>query len=262
MDPLLKWPGGKRKLVNQITRLFPLKYGKYFEPFLGGGALFFKLLPTDAYLSDQNPELMNAYIQVKNAPGRVINELKKWRNTEKGYYRVRALEPSNRYQRAARLIYLCTLSFNGIYRQNLHGEFNVPYSFKTHLNPCDEEKIHKVSESLCNITLQESDFGSAISKARSGDLAYFDPPYTVAHGNNGFVKYNAKIFSWEDQVRLAKAARLLGDRGCSVYVSNADHESIHALYKDFRVATLERQSVIAASGIFRKKITECVFYIR
>jgi DNA adenine methylase len=160
------------------------------------------------------------------------------------------------------LIYLCTLSFNGIYRQNLSGDFNVPYGFKTHLHPCDESKIIEASQCLESAKLTDQDFTDAVRRAKTGDVVYFDPPYTVAHGNNGFVKYNAKIFSWDDQKRLSRVARRLADKGCAVFVSNADHDSIHQLYKEFSVRVIDRRSVIAASSDFRKGITECVFFSR
>jgi DNA adenine methylase len=158
------------------------------------------------------------------------------------------------------LIYLTTLAFNGIYRVNLNGEFNVPYGYKTHLDPCDEERIRNASKLLKMATVRDQDFEEALNRAEEGDLVYLDPPYTVAHGNNGFVKYNAKIFSWEDQIRLARVARGLVDKGCTVIASNADHASIRNLYHGFRTTTLERSSVIAASSDYRSRITECVFY--
>jgi DNA adenine methylase len=158
------------------------------------------------------------------------------------------------------MIYLITLAFNGIYRVNLRGEFNVPYGYKTHLDPCDGDRIRRASELLRTAVVRDYDFEEALRPATRGDLVYLDPPYTVAHGNNGFVKYNAKIFSWEDQVRLARAAKELVNKGCTVIVSNADHGSIRRLYLGFKTAVLERNSVIAASSDFRSRITECVFH--
>jgi DNA adenine methylase len=168
--------------------------------------------------------------------------------------------PKSDAARAARLIYLVTLAFNGIYRVNLKGEFNVPYGYKTHLNPCDEERIRKASKLLSRAVVLDQDFEEAVTRAKEDDLVYLDPPYTVAHGNNGFIKYNAKIFSWEDQIRLARAAKGLVAKGCTVIVSNADHSSIRRLYDGFTKILLERNSVIAASSDFRSRITESVFY--
>jgi DNA adenine methylase len=237
-----------------------LKFNRYFEPFFGGGALFFALQPRNAFISDKNAELIHAYCQVRDRPDAVIRELRKLRNNEKDYYRIRSNSPKNAAARAARMIYLVTLAFNGIYRVNLRGEFNVPYGYKTHLDPCDGDRIRAASELLKGAVVQEHDFEEALRPAAGGDLVYLDPPYTVAHGNNGFVKYNAKIFSWEDQIRLARVARNLVNNGCTVIVSNADHGSIRRLYRDFEIAVFERNSIIAASSDFRSRITECVFH--
>jgi len=258
--PLLKWPGGKRNLVDLILPFVPPCFNRYFEPFFGGGALFFALQPTKAFLSDKNTELMHVYSQVRDRPDAVIKELRKLRNSEKDYYKIRSSRPRGDAARAAGLIYLITLAFNGIYRVNLNGEFNVPYGYKTHLDPCDEERIRNVSKLLKRATIRDEDFEKALSRAEEGDLVYLDPPYTVAHGNNGFIKYNAKIFSWEDQIRLSLVAKELISRGCTVIVSNADHSSIRCLYDGFTATTLERNSIIAASSDFRSRITECVFH--
>ncbi|HEY6250746.1 MAG TPA: Dam family site-specific DNA-(adenine-N6)-methyltransferase [Candidatus Angelobacter sp.] len=258
--PLLKWPGGKRNLLDTILPLVPTRFNRYFEPFLGGGALFFALQPKKAYLSDKNAELIQTYLQVRDRPELVIRELRKLRNTERDYYRIRSSAPRSSAAQAARLIYLVTLAFNGIYRVNLKGEFNVPYGYKTHLNPGDEERIHTASKVLRNAVVKDNDFAKALNGATTGDLVYLDPPYTVAHRNNGFIKYNAKIFSWEDQLRLAQVARECVAKGCFVIISNADHFSIHKLYEGFAIKRIERNSIIAASSDFRSRVTECIFY--
>jgi DNA adenine methylase len=260
LPPLMKWAGGKRNVLRFILPLVPYSFNRYFEPFFGGGALFFALQPPEAYLSDKNAELIHAYSQIRDHPDTVIRELSKLRNSERDYYRIRASRPRSDAARAARLIYLVTLAFNGIYRVNLDGEFNVPYGYKTHLDPCDEGRIRKTSQLLKKAIVRDQDFENALSRAKEGDLVYLDPPYTVAHGNNGFIKYNAKIFSWEDQIRLARVAQELVARGCTVIVSNADHSSIRGLYSNFVTKTFERNSVIAASGDYRSRITECLFY--
>jgi DNA adenine methylase len=258
--PLLKWPGGKRSLLNVLLPLVPTSFNRYFEPFFGGGALFFALQPKKAHLSDKNAELIHAYSQVRNRPEAVIRELRRLRNSERHYYSIRSSVPRGDVARAARLIYLITLAFNGIYRVNLKGEFNVPYGFKTHLEPCDEERIREASGVLKKAVVRVQDFEKALSGAGKGDLVYLDPPYTVAHGNNGFIKYNAKIFSWEDQLRLARVAKELDAKGCTVIVSNADHSSIRRLYSGFATTRLERNSIIAASSDFRSRVTERIFY--
>lgn len=258
--PLLKWPGGKRRLVRFILTLVPAEFNRYYEPFLGSGALFFALRPKRALLADRNLDLITTYKQVRDNPRAIIKQLRKLRNTEDDYYAIRGATPECELEKAARLIYLTTLSFNGIHRVNLKGAFNVPYGYKTHLKPCEPEKILHASEVLKRARIRCQDFEAAVASAREGDLVYLDPPYTTAHANNGFLKYNAKIFTWDDQKRLAEIAHELAKRGCSVIISNADHDSIRKLYKDFKVLEIDRYSVIAASGKFRRRITEYAFY--
>jgi DNA adenine methylase len=258
--PLIKWAGGKRCLVPDIAELAPSRFSRYYEPFLGGGALFFSILPAAATLSDTNGELIQMYVAVRDHPNKVLRCLSRMPNSVDDYYRIRSMKARSDASKAARLIYLCTLSFNGIYRQNLKGEFNVPYGYKTHVNPCDRTTLERISKSLQGKTLIEADFEKATSTAQKGDFVYFDPPYTVAHDNNGFIKYNAKIFSWADQKRLASTALRLKRAGCHVIVSNADHPSIRELYSDFEVHVVKRQSVMAASSQFRRTVRECLFY--
>ncbi len=234
--PLIKWPGGKRALLSQITPMLPNSFDTYYEPFFGGGAVFFALAPEKAVISDANEELVNAYIQVRDNPDVLIKELKSLPNTEDAYYRVRASAPKSSMKRAARLLYLTRLSFNGIHRVNLAGQFNVPYGKKVHLTSVEPDRLLAISELLQGVDIRSGDFEAITNAASANDLVYFDPPYTVAHAHNGFVKYNERIFSWSDQQRLAKHARLLAARGCRVVVSNADHPSIHELYDGFRSA--------------------------
>jgi DNA adenine methylase len=256
----MKWPGGKRELLKYILPLCPMTRGRYFEPFVGGGAVFFALSPPQAVLSDCDQDLVNCYSTIRDEPDVVVAKLAALRNTEEDYYQVRASRPRSASKRAARTIYLSKLAFNGIYRKNRNGEFNVPYGYKLHLAVCDATAIHAASTALANARIECLDFEEAVHGARAGDVVYMDPPYTVAHGNNGFVKYNAKIFSWKDQERLARVAADLARRKCRVVISNADHPSILRLYSGFRMIRIARASRIAASVDHRKSITECVFY--
>ena len=261
-DPitLLKWPGGKRALLKHILPFVPSTFNRYYEPFVGGGALFFALQPKQVLLADNNSELINCYKQVRDNPDAVIAHLSKLRNTKEDYYAIREFIPSDDTARAARFIYLMTLSFNGIHRVNLQGKFNVPYGYKEYLNPCDAKKILQASTLLSSAELLDEDFESAVNNAKMGDFIYFDPPYTVAHSNNGFLKYNDRIFSWSDQIRLATIALNLAERGCKVLISNADHPSILELYSSFKMCRIKRASAIAASGEYRRQITECIFF--
>jgi DNA adenine methylase len=258
--PLIKWAGGKRRLLADIRQVSPDNFDRYFEPFFGSGALFFSILPENAQLSDANSELIEMYTEVRDNVEGVIDALRRLHNSEEDYYKVRSASPRTSATKAARFIYLCTLSFNGIYRQNLKGEFNVPYGYKTHLKHYDTEHLREVSGHLQDRVIIHEDFEEAVEGAQEGDFVYFDPPYTVAHNNNGFVKYNAKIFSWDDQKRLAQTALRLKELGCHVVVSNADHQSIRELYPDFEVHEIERFSVMSASSEFRRPVRECLFY--
>ncbi len=258
--PLLKWPGGKRRLLSAIIPLIPMDYRRYYEPFVGGGAVFFALRPRRAWLSDTDADLINCYQQVRDNPEAVIRRLRTLRNSEGDYYCIRASRPRVLDIRAARLIYLATLSFNGIFRRNRNGDFNVPYGYKTHLKPCDRERILSASTALRTARLECSDFEDAVKSAGPGDVVYCDPPYTVAHGTNGFLKYNARIFSWNDQERLAALARNLANRGCRVLISNANHPSLVDLYKDFDRLVVCRPSTIAANIAHRQETTECLFF--
>lgn len=257
--PLIKWPGGKRALIGEILKFVPLRFGKYYEPFFGGGALFFAIKPTRAVLSDLNAELISCYSCVKERPRELISSLRRLKNSEEEYYRIRQSNPRTEITRAARLLYLTRLSFNGIHRVNLRGKFNVPYGRKTHLDTIDCELLLSTSEALQGAVLRHGDFEASTIDAQSGDFIFFDPPYTVAHANNGFVKYNEHIFSWADQERLANHARTLSAKGCHVLVSNADHPSVAALYQGVKRVRLERYSVIAASSEYRRKISENLF---
>lgn len=256
---LLKWPGGKRLLLPHLIPFFGEIEGRYYEPFIGGGAVFAGIGPSNATIADANPELTNCYEQIKENVHAVAKALATWPNTEVMYYKIRSICSDDPTIRAARLIYLTTLSFNGIYRQNLAGMFNVPYGHKTHIELPKLEYLTKVSLLLKETQIRTGDFEETVADAGWGDCVYFDPPYTVAHKNNGFVKYNAKIFSWSDQRRLASFAERLSSRGCVVVISNADHPSIIELYKSFRMVRVQRYSIIAASSSKRRQISECIF---
>lgn len=227
---------------------------------MGGGALFCALQPQVGTLGDKNAELINCYQHVQKNPTVLIAHLQQMENSEEEYYKIRSQAPENPVERAARFIYLTTLAFNGIYRENSRGVFNVPYGHKSHLNPCDPDRIVAVSKALAGIRILHADFEETVADAVEGDLIYLDPPYTVTHSNNGFIKYNARVFSWEDQKRLAAVAARLAESGCKVLVSNADHPSIWELYGKFKMQRVTRPSVISASRSGRRRITECIFF--
>lgn len=261
LKPLLKWAGGKRWLLPEITHRIGGTPNRLIEPFCGGAAVFFGLQPQSAVLGDANPNLIEAYQAVRDEPERVLVALAQWTNSEEEYYRVRSLQPASRAERAARFYYLCRHSFNGIYRVNRAGQFNVPYNHKVWREVVDEAAIREASIALSRARLVGGDFEASIEDAKAGDVVYCDPPYTVAHNNNGFIKYNEKIFSFADQERLAKAARDAACRGARVFISNADHPSVRELYSDAEISTIERHSIIGSRAEYRKIVTELLIEI-
>ena len=258
MDPLLKWPGGKRHLLPKLINFVPKSYRRYVEPFFGSGAFFFGIKPSRALISDTNEELMGCYQTIREYPKEVANRLLKMKNTAEEYYKTRSSRPKGAIHKAARLIYVTRLSFNGIYRVNKKGAFNVPYGYRTWLPSPAANQIRSISNALQNCEMQTCDFAESLSTCRKNDFVYLDPPYTVAHGQNGFLKYNANLFAWEDQVRLAEAARILQKKGCKVLMSNASHESIRSLYSTFEIIEVTRSSTIAASSAYRGYVQELI----
>lgn len=258
--PFLKWAGGKRWLTDSHTHLFPDTYGRYFEAFLGSGAVFFSLRPNIAVLADANQELIECYSAIRDQWQAVVAQLKihNRKHSKQYYYEVRASQPRLPSTRAARFIYLNRTCWNGLYRVNLKGHFNVPIGTKQSVL-LDSDNFEELSYMLRNTELIASDFETVIEKAKAGDLIFADPPYTVRHNLNGFVKYNEKIFHWDDQVRLSNCLKRASDRGCLIFLTNANHPSIHNLYRNhFDIITLERSSVIAAKSINRGMYEELV----
>ena len=257
-EPFLKWPGGKRWLVHQYAALFPSKYRRYLEPFLGGGAVFFHLTPQRAVLSDTNSDLVNAYQCLKKHPKVIEERLSKLhqKHTKKLYYHIRAARPADTIEQAVRFLYLNRTCFNGIYRVNLRGEFNVPIGTKD-LVAYPENYLEGIAACLRHASIRVADFEETIDKAKADDFVFVDPPYTVMHNNNNFLKYNANLFSWTDQLRLFSAVKRAARRGAAVMISNADHKSVRELYRKFGTHhRVDRTSLLAADFLHRRKTTE------
>jgi DNA adenine methylase len=257
-EPFLKWPGGKRWLVHQYASLFPSQYRRYLEPFLGGGAVFFHLTPQRAVLSDANSELVNAY-QCLRKHAKVIekrlSELQQ-KHSKTLYYRIRATRPTDPIEQAVRFLYLNRTCFNGIYRVNLRGEFNVPIGTKDRV-AYPEGYLEGIATCLHHASIRIADFEETIDRAAADDFVFVDPPYTVMHNNNNFVKYNANLFSWADQMRLVSAVKRAARRGAALMISNADHRSVRELYRDFGTHhRVDRTSILAADMLHRRKTTE------
>jgi len=236
-------------------------FGRYFEPFLGGGAMFLGAdRPRSARLSDLNSDLIETYEQVRDSPDEVSSLLAEFDNNETEYYRIRAEVPGSPLERAARFIYLNHTSFNGIYRVNLKGEYNVPFGNRPRPNIPDIEHLRAASRRLAGTTLRAEDFEDCVRTAEEGDLVFLDPPYSVAHNNNGFVKYNQRLFSFTDQERLREVVLSLRDRGVYYVMTNAAHDSIRQLFElgDQRLE-LQRRSVVGGRSAARGMATEYLF---
>lgn len=265
LKPFLRWAGGKSWLIKYLDRILPSEFNNYHEPFLGGGSVFIylkskKKIKKFAYLSDENESLINAYSVLKNNLGPLIKILKNYKNEKEFYYSIREQKFTDNIQKAAKFIFLNRTSFNGIYRVNLKGEYNVPYGFKKYKNLFDFENLKKLNESLSDTFLSSGDFEETIDNVKNGDLVFLDPPYTVAHENNGFLKYNQKIFSWSDQKRLKKYIEKIKDRKAFFILTNAHHRSIDDLYHSTsKKFVINRHSVVGGKGAQRKEIKEYLF---
>ncbi len=259
LQPFIKWPGGKRWAAQQIAELVAASLsGTYFEPFLGGGAVFFHLRPPKAVLADVNEDLIATYRSVRRDSGAIISLLRRYRVTKEDYYRMRELDPKDAVARAARFLYLNRTAFGGVYRLNLEGKFNVPYGGgeRTPAILWQTEMLEHAARAIRKAQLMVSDFEPILNLARTGDVAYCDPTYTVAHDNNGFVRYNERNFSWSDQQRLAVVAGEALRRGATVIISNAHHASIRELYPAAQFITLTRLSRITPKVSFRRPVNE------
>lgn len=262
MSPFLRWAGGKRWLVPQIqTLLHERPVHDYYEPFLGGASVFLALsVGGSAHLSDLNDDLIEVYTEVRDHPREVATALGRYKNTAEDYYAARASAPADAIERAARFIYLNHTSFNGIFRVNLRGEYNVPFGNRSAPNFPSESTLVAVSARLQDVTLVSQDFEESLSTVNEGDLVFLDPPYTVAHNNNGFVKYNQHLFSFEDQKRLARVIKSVGDRGADFILTNAAHSSIAELFAPLgRRLTVTRRNVIGGTSAGRGRAEEYLF---
>ena len=265
VKPFLKWPGGKRWLSRYILHILDgQRFRRYFEPFLGGGAVFFALSPETAVLSDVNADLINAYVQVRRQPLKLISLLQKIYVDGVTYQRFRELTPVRPIDKAVRFLYLNRTAFGGMYRLNQSGVFNVPYGggARTPAPLWEENLVANASHALKGANLSCGDFDDVLAEVRSGDLVYCDPTYTVAHDNNGFVRYNERNFRWDDQERLASTCERLARRGATVLVSNAAHDKILELYRSWEVHPLSRMSGLCPDSEKRRRIKEFLFVSR
>jgi DNA adenine methylase len=263
LTPFLKWAGGKRWLVCHHAALFPKNYGTYIEPFLGAGSVYFHLQPKEAVLGDVNSELITTYQAIRDDWISLANSLRyrqrKHREDSDYYYWLRDQTPRQLIQRASRLIYLNRTCFNGVYRVNRTGKFNVPRGTKNQVT-LESDDFERMSQLLRSAELVSGDFEKLVDRAREGDFIFADPPYTVRHNYNGFRKYNETLFSWADQERLALSLLRAAKRGAQLICTNANHQSVRELYKEpeFSLQVLSRFSSISAESESRRNFEELV----
>ena len=259
--PPVKWAGGKTQLLPQFAPLFPRKkYNLYLEPFVGGGAVFFHLLPPAAILIDSNGELINFYRVVRDRLDQLLADLKKHKNTREYYYSIRALDPEklSPVQRASRFLYLNKTAYNGLWRVNSKGQFNVPYGRYKNPRIIDKENLQLVAEALRGAELIAGDFSCVLDLAPPGAFVYFDPPYYPLTETANFTSYTPGAFTREDQIRLFKAFAELDRRGCLVMLSNSDTPFIRTLYAQYDIQAVAARRAINCRPEGRGPVTELV----
>jgi DNA adenine methylase len=253
--PLLKWAGGKTQLLDELMSIMPKKYGRYIEPFCGGGALFFAIRPHDGLIADSNPEIVNLYRTVASDVEGIIEQLLCHHNTEAAFYAVRAQDWTqlSSVEAAARTIFLNKTCFNGLYRVNKKGQFNVP--FGRHKNPkiTDTASLRAASQLLQNTTIICSDYKNVLREnAKAGDFIFLDPPYLPISEYADFKRYTKEQFYEEDHVELASEVHRLHDLGCHVVLTNSNHPLVHEQYKKFSIEVVQTKRYISCNGKGRK----------
>ena len=266
--PFLKWVGGKRQLLEQfrLTKLYPPEFfdptrNSYFEPFVGGGAVFFDLLPERGYLSDLNRELVITYNVIKNNVDELIRSLKEHKNDKEYFLKVRS-QDTNKLSDiaiASRFIYLNRTCFNGLYRVNSQGKFNVPFGKYSNPQICDEQNLRNVSNALSGVEIKHQDYKEVLKKAKKGDYIYFDPPYYPVSKTASFTSYTSESFLDKEKIELRDVFVELHNRGCFVMLSNSDTPFINKIYSGIngvRITKVYAGRAINSKGSGRGKITE------
>jgi DNA adenine methylase len=262
--PFIKWAGGKRQLLDKLISNLPDNFNNYHEFFLGGGAFYFKLwsmnLIKKAYLNDLNSELINAYKIIQRRVDELIEELKrdKYKNESSSYYQIRSSEPVDEVEKAARFIYLNKTAYNGLYRVNKAGKFNVPFGKYKNPKILDEDNLILVSEALKPATLLSVDFSEILAYAKREDFAYFDPPYYPLSSTANFTSYTSDNFSPKDQERLKQTVDKLTEMGVKVMVSNSYTDFITNLYNNYRQVEVFAKRAISCKAETRGNVSELV----
>jgi DNA adenine methylase len=272
--PFLKWVGGKTKLVPELVEMFPKKFNNYFEPFVGGGALFYEVIQKYnvgfSSINDINKKLIIAYKQIKQNPKKLISLLKtiddeykklSLEEKEKYFYSIRKKyneETIDDKTTASYLIFLNKTCFNGMYRENSKGQYNIPFGDQKNPNICDKENILGVSKCLKNTEITDYSFEESVKKCKKNDLIYFDPPYYPVNATSSFTAYSKSSFGEIEQKKLKEVFTDLANRGCFVMLSNSHTPFIKELYKDFHINYRYAARSINSKGDKRGKIKEVV----
>ena len=267
LAPVVKWVGGKRQLLDEIVTRFPPKFGTYYEPFFGGGAVLFSKQPSKAVINDLNSDLIKVYRLIKTDPDSLIEELKLFRNDKDFFYKVRELDRNKLLfdkmpdvKRAARLIFLNKTCYNGLYRVNSAGEFNTPFGGYKNPNIVNEAGIHAAHAyfSDIDITILNGDYAKAVETAKSKDFVYFDPPYDPISNSSAFTGYNEGGFDKSEQERLHGVCLELTKRGVYVLISNSSTPFIHDLYRDpeFHIDIVKAKRCVNSIGDRRGDVDE------
>ena len=270
LKPFVKWAGGKTQLIKKLLSYAPKHFNTYYEPFVGGGALFFALAPKNAVINDINQELMCVYKCLKDTKKynkliSLLNEHEKNHN-EDYFLKIRNMDRDPNYSnlddsiRAARMIYLNKSCFNGLYRVNSKGLFNVPSGKKIKVNTFDRENFDKLKNYFKSndIKLLSTTFENAVKTAKNGDFVYFDPPYDDIEEKKVFNSYDTSSFNWDMQVKLANCFKELDKKGVLVMLSNHNTKRINELYKDFNIKVVNAKRMINSKGTGRGDVQEVI----
>lgn len=258
--PLLKWPGGKKWLAPLLSPTLQQELTHcYYEPFVGGAAMFLSVAPKRALLGDLNGSLVRTLTTIREQPAAVYEVLNTFDNTSTCYYNVRSARPRGAVASAARFVFLNRTSWGGIQRFNRAGDFNVPFGNSGRI-VCARDRFFSFAAALRNVRFKVGDFEATTRQAGIGDVIYADPPYTTCGQNNGFVRYNERLFSWEDQERLVRCARSAVGRGAFVVVSGLWHSDLLHLYRGWWAIEVKRTVCVSRDPRARKRVSEAVFF--
>lgn len=264
LKPFVKWAGGKRQLLPEIKKYIPEEYSTYYEPFVGGGAVLFHIQPEKFVINDVNREIVNVYNTVKNEVENLITELKSYENDADFYYKIRAIDRVENFsnlsnvKKAARVIYLNKTCFNGLFRVNRQGQFNVPFGKYKKPNIVNEDTLRAVNQYFAQAKgeILNTDFAECLSKAKKDSFVYLDPPYDPVSNSSSFTGYTLSGFNRYEQERLKTTCDKLNQKGCKFLLSNSATDFIKDLYKDYKIEIVKAGRSINSKASKRGKIEE------